>query len=97
MIPEFRSKVPSVASTRHYGDNETDHMSTLTEEDDRRRLKKSAKSEEKLFSQSAQARRIKEASVSGVWRNNSNLSIPDNPPQSPTPRITPDTDEVGFM
>ncbi|XP_063444138.1 kinesin-like protein KIF19 [Mytilus trossulus] len=89
LTPEYRSKVPSVASTRLYGDGETDHMSALTEEEDHRRGKKSAKSEDKLFSQSAQARRIKEGTLSGIWRNNSNVSGPDDPPLTPTPRITP--------
>ncbi|CAG2199560.1 KIF18_19 [Mytilus edulis] len=89
LTPEYRSKVPSVASTRLYGDGETDHMSALTEEEDHRRGKKSAKSDDKLFSQSAQARRIKEGTLSGIWRNNSNMSGPDDPPLTPTPRITP--------
>lgn len=94
LTPEFRSKVPSVASTRLFGDNETDHMSTLTEEENRG-SKKSSKNEDKLFSQSAQAKRMKEASLTGTWRNNSNLSngLPDDPPPSPAERSVPSKNE----
>lgn len=53
----------------------------------------SSKTEEKLFSQSAHARRIKEQSLSGMWRNGSNLSGGEDPTQSPTPRLSPSGDK----